>query len=167
MDTAQNSQLADEQPGSLGKWLAGGCAILFLLAFIVPGIGSAIYSLVQWREVLVLSQSGVVTQASVFDRSQTESDDGTTYYLHYRFVADDHVYEDKDDVSQSAFYDSPLDGKVTIRYGRTDPTISQIGSETSLAAAIAVTIFAVIWNGFLVLIFVGARSARAQESDGS
>lgn len=167
MDISKDSKLPDERQGQSPKWLEGGCAILFLLAFIAPGIGSIIYGAVLWREVVVLNESGVVTQATIFDRSQTESDDGTTYYLHYRFIVDDHVYEDQEDVSRNDYYDSALDGKVTIRYARTDPTISQIGSETSLVGAIVVTVFAVIWNGFLILVFVAARRANATTENGA
>ena len=54
-----------------------GCALLFLVPFVLAGVLVASWTIVQWRDWVVLTYSGANVTGYITDRSISESDDPT------------------------------------------------------------------------------------------
>ena len=138
---------------------------MVLLAIILPGIVTAVLAIQMWHEFQALSQAGITTQGTVTDLSESSDADGTSYYVHYRFVANDHFYIESDSVSYDDYKTLELGQQVTIRYAANDPTVSHFGAQDSPLTAIFLTLFSLVWNGFLVFGFLTRkRSVKPQAS---
>lgn len=127
-----------------------GCLLLFLSIFVLAGLLVAAEVVRQWVEVILLSTSYAATQGQVLDR-RIESDEGATYYVTYRFVADDQAHT-VEEVVAKATYHSVEDGQyLTVRYTRRNPTITTI-EPGRIGGPLILTAFCLVWNGIVFSI---------------
>jgi hypothetical protein len=124
-----------------------GCTLLFLSVFVLAGLFFAVEIARQWVHFAILSTSYAETQGQVLGR-RIESDDGATYYVTYRFVANDRGHTVEESVAKSTYYSVEEGQVLTVRYARGDPAISTI-EPGHVGGLLALTGFCLIWNGIV------------------
>jgi hypothetical protein len=79
----------------------------------------------EWRDLYVRA-FGIMSQAKVADRHE-EGGEGTTYYVTYRFVANDQAeYSNTGQVSEAIYRQTALDSLITIQYAPYAPQFSHV-----------------------------------------
>ncbi|MBX3083636.1 MAG: DUF3592 domain-containing protein [Anaerolineae bacterium] len=132
-----------------------GCMMLFLLPFVVAGLVITTWTVLQWRDWLVLSLSGANTKGYFTDRSISEGDDSTSYFVNYRYVVDDREYTRKDQVSYATYEQAASDAPIQVLYFTGDPGIATLDLNYARDLRTFLTIFSLFWDGFVGLIFFG------------
>lgn len=141
---------------------AGGCIMLFMIPFVLVGIGVIIFAATEWGKILQISRSSATVRAEVIDQQSGTDSDGDDYYrITYRFFVQDHAYMNERSVSESEYRKLTTGMRVPIIYARADPSISYLEGENRNSQPLFLTIFSVCWNGF-VFLFVGAIVATAR-----
>ncbi|NJL93659.1 MAG: DUF3592 domain-containing protein [Anaerolineae bacterium] len=132
-----------------------GCiGLIFTLAGLLSmGFGYFVISH-EIEQARQLETEGIETTATLMDKRFSRSDDSTSYYVSYRFIAvDDTIYTDEADVN-SAFYNAASAGQeIRIRYARSDPGNSGVVGHIDSSASLET--FQVIWmvfSGFFSLL---------------
>ena len=93
-----------------------GCILLFVGVFALAGLCFLAGMVSQWVQFVVLSTDYAETEGQVLGR-RIESDEGTTYYVSYRYVVDDKVHTAEDSVSKKTYHALEEVGSLTVRYG--------------------------------------------------
>jgi hypothetical protein len=89
-----------------------------------------------------------------------ESDEGATYYITYRFVADDRGYTVEEVVGKATYYSLEEGQSLTVRYARRAPAIATI-QPGRIGGLLALTGFCLVWNGFVFPIsWLSAREVH-------
>jgi hypothetical protein len=145
----------DHEPLAKGArpWLpirGHGCILLFVGVFALAGLCFAVALVRQWAEFAILSTNYAETEGQVRGR-RIESDEGTTYYVTYRFVVDDKTYTPEDSVSKKTYHSLEDLQYLTVRYARRDPTISTI-EPGRVGGLLALTGFCLFWNGIVFVV---------------
>jgi hypothetical protein len=142
----------DNEPFAIGASLklpAGGqgCVLLFMSIFVLAGLFIAGDIIRRWAHVVILNISYAEVEGQVVDR-WIESDDGATYYVTYRFVANDRVYTVEEAVAKATYHSLGEDQSLTIRYAQRDPSIATI-QPGRIGGLLALTVFCLVWNGLV------------------
>ncbi|MFN2292296.1 MAG: DUF3592 domain-containing protein [Anaerolineae bacterium] len=127
-----------------------GCVLLFLSLFVAAGLFVIFDAARQWVEFAVLSTAHAETEGQVVGR-RIESDEGASYYVTYRFVADDRVHRIEESVTRGTFHSVDQGDSVTVRYALRNPSINTI-EPGRIGGLLAITGFGLVWNG-IVLFF--------------
>jgi hypothetical protein len=142
----------DNEPFAVGasqKLPAGGqgCILLFMSIFVLAGLFMAVEIVRQWAHVVVLNISYAEIEGQVVDR-WIESDEGASYYVTYRFVADDRVYTVEEAVAKATYHSVEEGQFLTIRYAQRDPNVATI-QPGRIGGLLAITGFGLVWNGLV------------------
>jgi len=132
-----------------------GCMLLFLIPFVAAGIAITSWTFIQWRDWLVLSLSGANAKGYFTDRTISEGEDSTSYYVYYHFVVDDRDYTRKEQVSYATYEQAASDAPIQVLYFTGDPTIATLDLNYARDMRTFLTIFSLFWDGFVGLIFFG------------
>lgn len=136
---------------------AGGCLTLFMVPFVLVGIGVIIFAAVEWNKIMQINRSSVTAQAEVIDRRNGTDSDGDDYYkVTYRFYVQDRAFRNERNVNASQYKEMTRGSRVPIVYARADPTISYLQGENQSSTPLFATFFGVCWNGFVFLLIGGA-----------
>lgn len=140
-----------------------GCAVLFILPFILVGIGTLYLTYNEYQEYVELRDSGVETRGRFVDKriSTSTDDDGDvsySYYVIFYFNIGEQGYDIEEQVDEQ-FYDRADNGEpLKVIYAPDNPrnaTIEPVG----LGDTMAIGIFAAVWNGIMCIVgmvFAGA-----------
>lgn len=145
-----------DRPSFTGARMSGGCGMLFMIPFVLAGIfviGLAVSTGVQWWQLRTVGAS-VDAVVTGFDTSS--DDDGTTYYLLYRFEArDERSYEGRASVSSDMYRATNEGDRIRIRYLPGDPRTNRLESDISgIPVEVGfLTLFSVCWNVFVIGMF--------------
>ena len=134
---------------------AMSCMLLFLVPFVLAGVLVATWTVIQWRDWVVLSVSSATTTGYFTDRSTSESDDSTTYHASYRYVVDDYEYKRKEQVSYTLYSRAEVGGSTQVLYFTRDPNIATLDLAYNNTLRLFLTVFALFWNGFIGILFFG------------
>jgi hypothetical protein len=135
---------------------AGGCMTLFMLPFVLVGIGVIIFAAAEWSKFVQISRSSVTAQAEVIDRRSGTDSDGDDYYkVTYQFFAQDRAFKNERSVSASEYKGMTKGKRVPIVYARTNPSISYLQGENQSSLPLFMTFFGVCWNGFVFMFVAG------------
>jgi hypothetical protein len=136
---------------------SSGCTTLFMLPFVLAGIGVIMFAAAEWGKLVQISRSSVTAQAEVIDRRSGTDSDGDDYYkVTYRFYVDDRVFKNERSVSSGEYNGMTKGKRVSIVYARSDPSISYFEGENRISLPLLMTFFSVCWNGFIFLFIGGA-----------
>jgi hypothetical protein len=124
-----------------------GCLLLFLSIFVVAGLLITYDIVRRWAHVVILNVSYTETQGQVVER-WIESDEGSTYYVMYRFVANDHAYTVEEAVAEATYHSVEEEQSLTVRYARSDPSIATI-QPGRIGGLLALTGFCLVWDGLV------------------
>jgi hypothetical protein len=127
-----------------------GCFLLFLSLFVLAGLLVTAGLIREWAEFVLLSTSYAETLGQVLDR-RIESDDGATYYVTYRFFANDQVHTVEEVVAKATYHSVEEGQSLTVRYARRDPTITTI-EPGRIGGLVTLTAFGLVWNGIVASI---------------
>lgn len=125
-----------------------GCILLFMSIFVLAGLFMAVEIVRQWAHVVILTTSYAEVQGQVVDR-WIESDEGATYYVTYRFVANDQVYTVEEAVAKATYHSVEEGQSLTVRYARSYPSIATI-QPGRIGGLLALTGFGLVWDGLVV-----------------
>lgn len=137
-----------------------GCLLIFGLVwtvfsvFLVIALINSFVS--EYIEYYQLSRQGISAQATVTWLETQESDDSTSYYVYYEFIAHnvDAVVEDSDRISSALYSALKIEQKIEILYLPTHPTISAVLTEFGPPNSIGL-LFVLGIGGVFVLAGVG------------
>jgi hypothetical protein len=124
-----------------------GCVLLFLSIFVLAGLFMAGDIVRRWAQVVILNISYAEVEGLVVDR-WIESDEGASYYVTYRFVANDRVYTVEEAVVKATYHSVEEGQFLTIRYAQHDPSIATI-QPGRIGGLLAITGFGLVWNGLV------------------
>ncbi len=132
--------------------------IVFLTLFFIPFIsvglglaGASIHSAFEWWQI---QQSGENITAKVMNLRIDEDSDGDTFYATYRFSLNTdegyRAYSKTKNVGKQLYYTLEKGGPIAIRYLKSDPNTSKVGTSESLPGeALALGGFALVWNAII------------------
>jgi hypothetical protein len=145
--------------------LENGCMTLFMLPFILAGICVTVFTVSEWWAVAQLNAGSAVVAGRVTDKKTTTntSRNGTTttYTVYYSFNVDDRMHTNNQSVSAELYNRLEVGGRVDIRYATSDVGISRVVGADGNSNALFLTVFAVLWNGFVILFLVKPRLKNA------
>jgi len=127
-----------------------GCILLFLSIFVLAGLFIAADVIRRWVHVAILSTDYAETQGQVLGR-EIKDDDGATFYVTYRFVADDQVHTIRENVEKAVYYSAEEGQELTVRYSPADPSIATM-APGRVGGLLAITGFCVLWDGTVFVI---------------
>jgi hypothetical protein len=127
-----------------------GCILLFMSLFVLAGLFIAADLVRRWTHLVILNISYAETQGQVV-RRRIESDEGATYYVTYRFVADDRAYTVEESVEKGTYHSVEEGQPLTVRYAPSDPDIATV-QPCRIGGLLALTGFGLVWNGFVFSI---------------
>jgi hypothetical protein len=150
------------------KWLGTapgeisvGCFTLLMLPFIAVGIFLIISAVSEWREYTQLTRDGVVIQGTVTDREIDDDDDGTSYYVTYRYIVNERSYTNRVSVAWDEYNAMEPERRVSIIYSRSEPSISQMGTTPSNSSLLVAMGFGFCWNVYeIFFIIVWLRTSK-------
>ncbi|MGD8475062.1 MAG: DUF3592 domain-containing protein [Anaerolineae bacterium] len=124
-----------------------GCLLLFLSIFVVAGLLITYDIVRRWAHVVILNVSHTETQGQLVER-WIESDEGATYYVMYRFVANDLAYTVEEAVAEATYHSVEEGQLLTVRYALSDPNIATI-QPGRIGGLLALTGFGLVWDGLV------------------
>jgi hypothetical protein len=127
-----------------------GCVLLFLSIFVLAGLFMAAEVARRWAHVAILSTNYVETEGQVLGR-EIQDDDGATYYVTYRFVANDQVHTIRESVEKTVFHSLEEGQSATVRYAPRDLSIATI-APGHVGGLLALTGFCLLWDGTVLVI---------------
>ncbi len=133
-----------------------GCALLFLSIFVLVGLFMAADITRRWVHVAILSTDYAEAEGQVLGR-EIEDDDGATYYVTYRFVANDRVHTIRENVEKGVFHSMEEGQSAIVRYAPRDPRIATI-APGRVGGLLALTGFCGLWDG--TVLFISALVLR-------
>lgn len=167
-----NQKFINQTSGRLASKanMAPGCMLLFILPFVAAGLVVIFFAVREWNRYQILSTTGVTTRGEYTGSRIDNDDDGTTYYLSYRFETGEQVYIDEHSVSYDLYRSGEKGAPVDILYAPSDPSISRIAGTNTLTTPLFLTIFSILWNliswGFLFVVVNGTRRDRLLAREG-
>ena len=146
------------EPSSI---FARGCMMIFMVPFILVGIGIILFTAVEWNNLLQISRSSVTAQAEVISRRTGSDSDGDDYYkVTYQFRVADRAFKNERSVNSSEYDRLKAGVRVPIVYAANNPTISYLQSENRNTLPLFLTLFGVCWNGIILSVIVAGLGAR-------
>jgi hypothetical protein len=135
--------------GASPKLPAGGqgCLLLFMSLFVLAGLVIAGDMIRRWTHVLILHVSYAEVEGRVIGR-WIESDEGATYYVTYRFVANDQIHTVEEAVAKATYHSVEEGQRHTVRYAKRDPSIATI-QPGRIGGLLALTGFCLVWDGLV------------------
>jgi hypothetical protein len=128
---------------------------LFSLVFFFAIVGQSVRDQEQFSR---LSSEGVTVQGVVTKMETDDSDDSTSYYIHYRFFApfknEKKAFEHYNSVSESVYNSVETGGKVEIIYAASDPQLSFVKTAFGPPGLVVPII-----GGGMILLFIGVGLA--------
>jgi hypothetical protein len=130
-----------------------GCVLVFLIPFICAGVFMTALTINEWRIWNTLRNDGIAVDAIVIDRdTSTDSDGDRSYYLTYRFTAqNERTYIDKEGVSSEVYASYNREDTIAVVYDPNDPEEARPASEVQGWPLMQwfLTGFSVVWCGFI------------------
>lgn len=151
----RNEAFAHGQADKPAPEPAVGCMLLFLVPFVLAGVLITGWTVVQWRDWVVLTNSGANTTGYFTDFSSSEGDDSTTYHASYRYVVDDYEYIHKEQISYDVYRRGEVGGSTQVLYFTGDPNIATLDLSGGNRLRVFLSIFMLCWDGFIGLLFLG------------
>jgi hypothetical protein len=149
------------------KKIAGnptGLGVIVLLAglFVASLVIFLGFAVPAWQGNEELDRRGVVTEGTVIDQRVSTSDEGgDTYYITYRFWANqaEQYYTREQFVSQSSYSDWPVDATVRVKYLPSEPTRSKVlgDSKEDTARVIGMVLSVALMVGTLILLILAVN----------
>ncbi|MEJ2212375.1 MAG: DUF3592 domain-containing protein [Anaerolineae bacterium] len=127
-----------------------GCVLLFLSIFVLVGLFMAADITRRWVHVAMLNTDYAEAEGQVLGR-EIEDDEGATYYVSYRFVANDQVHTIRENVEKGVFHSMEEGQSATVRYAPRHPGIATI-APGRVGGLLALTGFCVLWDGTVFVI---------------
>ncbi len=125
------------------------CSLVFLLPFVLIAVFLAVYGAnTLWRQVL-FSHSSAEIGGVVVDR-YTKSDEGTNYFLLYRFTVGDRIIEQRQSVTQDIYDTYPLASAIPVIYAVSNPDYSYIDGTSRWGMDLFILGFGTCWILFVV-----------------
>jgi len=126
--------------------------------FLLLGIGllvlPVVISALEWQHWQQLDTSGLMTVGECIDRYSMIDEGTDDYTIGYRFYHNGREYTGFAYVSESDYRNIAIGDPLPIFYSTEDPTISELrDTKPSIAAPMAITLFAVVWVVLLSVYF--------------
>lgn len=133
-----------------------GCALLFLLPFVLVGLFSLGMAVYEWHKYNLLNTTGVVTQGEYIERYYEDDDDGgREYYARYTYEVDGMRLDSSHRIPYEVYNRVERGARVDVLYVPSAPDISRIDGTNGNEEAIFFTIFGVLWNAITWGILIG------------
>jgi hypothetical protein len=140
-----------------------GCALFFLVPFVLASMFLVAWVLNTLYENMMLSLDSTVTTGIVrqhYIDYATDSEDSDSFVIVYGFTVDDRPYERRQDVPRELHAQYAVERPIMVRYVPSSPDISRIDGVSTLGLDVFVIVFAVFWVGVTALVIVGYITTR-------
>ncbi len=133
-----------------------GCALLFLVPFILAGIVIAVLTVKTVYAFYLFQTEGEVTLGTVTEKHiSTDSSGDDSYHVSYKFDLEGRSYSGSAQVNWDVYNEAQQGQQFEIRYAGNHPEINDANENSVYFEPIFFIIFTLFWNGF-VGIFVWA-----------
>jgi len=149
----------DYLTGKQSKPVSGraGCLILFLIPFLVIGIGMAIYGVKLFSDWQTLNERGVTRQGIYLSSERIEDDDGDyDYYATYSYVVNERQYTARQSISSGLYRTLIIGAEMTVIVDPQNPLLVRINGTNSTDEFMFLFVFSFCWNLVIIVVFVGA-----------
>lgn len=136
--------------------------LLFCIPFVLAGLISVSFMGGAWLTWLSFSRDAQPATAIVTEKTTGYPSKSTIYYVAYRYsTPDGHAFTGKGQVSRKR-YDSLSAGRqISVEYLANSPATSRLAGEDHLMKPLILTVFCLLWNGFIgTLVAWLARALR-------
>jgi hypothetical protein len=151
-----NSDFVAGKKRRLAPWrFAQGCMLVFLIPFLLIGIGLLGWGIQRRAEWQQISSSGVMVRGQVMDRSISRDADGDIFHVTYGYDHNGRLFTRSENVSADIYGRAEPGTWVDVVYVPATPTLARL-AETNEASQISfVFIFSLCWNGLAWPMFLG------------
>lgn len=149
---------------TLGSSTFISCLYLFMVPFVVAGVFMLAYTLYMIYETGMLNFQGVQTEAAVIEQHIDRDNDGTTYWVTYRYYANGVEHTRKQNVSYDLYNQLAHNSQATVIYIRSSPYIARLRGTISYSEPLMLGAFSIVWNGFVGLFLGGFVWSRGRDN---
>ena len=150
---------------SSGKTSETGCALLFMVPFILAGIVVAVLAVKAIYAFYLFQTEGEVTEGVVTDkRISTDSSGDDTYHVSYDFQVEGRPYSGSAQVNWDVYNEATQGQPFGVRYAGNHPDINDADENSVYFEPIFFIIFALFWNGFVAVFLYGILGGAGKDS---
>jgi hypothetical protein len=157
-------------PANTGR-VAIGCFTIFLIPFVLAGLGMLAFTVYTWSTWFSFSFNAQPATAVVTAKEIDDDGEDTSYSIEYRYsTPNDRTFNGRASVSRDRYSQMGEGQQIAIEYLSNSQSSSRLADENHIGMPLFITAFSVIWNGFIGLVFTamiaGAWRAHRLRSQG-
>ena len=142
-----------------------GCMVVFLIPFIIAGIGVAIFGVKLFSDWQTLNERGVIRQGVYVGSERVEDDEGDyDYYATYSYVVNERQYTARQSISSSLYNTLIIGSEMTVLVDPQNPSLVRIDGTNSTDEFMFLFVFAFCWNIIIFPVFFGTIYAIFQRN---